>query len=473
MRIAVATILLCLTLVAGAQPELEAKTFETLPYRVYVPEGLKAGQTVPLVLFLHGAGERGDDNAAQLVHGVKSIVDYSLRKECPLIVLAPQCPKGAWWGRRRDSRVNPLRLAVGLVEQTIKTLPVDTDRIYITGLSMGGFGTWTAIGEKPDLFAAAIPICGGGSDRNVAKIKSVPVWVFHGGADEVVPPERSRQMIEALQEAGGWPRYTEYAEVGHDSWTQTYADDAVLDWLLSQRLSQRTEWETLFNGKDLAGWTPKIKGYDLGVNFGDTFRVEDGLLKVVYDQYEKFDRRFGHLFYKEPFSRYVLRVEYRFVGDQISGGPGWALRNSGVMIHGQAPETMGKDQDFPVSIEVQTLGGNGKDKRTTGNLCTPGTNVVVKGKLYTPHILNSVSETFHGPQWVRLEIEAQGHESIKHLINGRVVLTYQNPQLDPRAGDAKTLINEGHLELSGGSISLQSESHPVEYRRVEVLRLQK
>ena len=125
----------------------------------------------------------------------------------------------------------------------------------------------------------------------------------------------------------------------------------------------------------------------------------------------------------------------------------------------------------PVSIEVQTLGGNGKDKRTTGNLCTPGTNVVVDGKLYTPHILNSVSDTFHGPQWVRLEIEARGNESIKHLVNGRVVLAYQNPQLDPKAGDAKPLIKNGQLQLSGGSISLQSESHPVEYRRVEVLRL--
>jgi hypothetical protein len=278
-------------------------------------------------------------------------------------------------------------------------------------------------------------------------------------------------MIAAIQTAGGWPRYTEYPDVGHNSWTQTYADDVVLDWMMSQRLSQRSQWEILFNGKDLTGWTPKIKGYDLGVNFGDTFRVEDGLLKVKYDQYEKFDNRFGHLFYKAPLSRYILRVEYRFVGEQIPGGPGWALRNSGIMIHGQAPETMGKDQDFPVSIEVQTLGGDGTKARTTGNLCTPGTNVVFKGKLYTPHIINSTSETFHGEQWVYLEIEAQGSEYIKHLVNGRVVLTYQSPQLDPKAGDAKKLIKDGQLLISGGSISLQSESHPVEYRRVELLQL--
>jgi hypothetical protein len=141
------------------------------------------------------------------------------------------------------------------------------------------------------------------------------------------------------------------------------------------------------------------------------------------------------------------------------------------MIHGQAPETMGKDQDFPVSIEVQTLGGNGTSKRSTGNLCTPGTNVVFKGKLYTPHIINSTSETYHGTQWVYLEIEAQGNEYIKHLVNGRVVLTYQDPQLDPKAADAKKLIKDGQLLISGGSISLQSESHPVEYRRVELLQL--
>lgn len=471
MRMAIGMILLSLAVAAGAQPHMEAKTFETLPYRIYVPEGLESGQTVPLVLFLHGAGERGNDNAAQLVHGVTSMVDYSVRTKQPLILLAPQCPKGSGWGGRRSQTKNPLSLALDLVEQTKKSLPVDADRVYITGLSMGGYGTWTAIAQKPDLFAGAIPICGGGVPAEAGKLVSVPVWAFHGGADGTVPPERSRVMIAAIQAEGGWPRYTEYPGVGHNSWTQTYDDDVVLDWLLSQRLSQRSQWETLFNGKDLTGWTPKIKGYDLGVNFGDTFRVEDGLLKVVYDQYDKFNNRFGHLFYKEPLSRYILRVEYRFVGEQIPGGPGWALRNSGIMIHGQAPETMGKDQDFPVSIEVQTLGGDGTNKRSTGNLCTPGTNVVFKGKLYMPHIINSTSDTYHGTQWVRLEVEAQGSEYIKHLVNGRVVLTYQEPQLDPKAGDAKKLIKGDLLLISGGSISLQSESHPVEYRRVELLKL--
>lgn len=159
------------------------------------------------------------------------------------------------------------------------------------------------------------------------------------------------------------------------------------------------EWFPLFNGKDLTGWTPKIRTFALGDNYKDTFRVEDGLLKVRYDGYDKFDTRFGHLFYKQPFGNYTLHVEYRFVGDQAKGGPGWALRNSGVMIHGQDPATMDKDQEFPVSIEVQFLGGDGKNPRTTGNLCTPGTHVVMKDKLVKTHCINSTSDTIHGEAW--------------------------------------------------------------------------
>ena len=151
--------------------------------------------------------------------------------------------------------------------------------------------------------------------------------------------------------------------------------------------------ETIFNGKDLTGWTPKIRHHAAGVNFANTFRVEDGKIVVRYDEYDKFDERFGHLFYERPFGYYRVRLEYRFVGDQAKEGPGWAWRNSGIMLHGQTPQSMGIDQDFPVSIEVQFLGGNGKDKRTTCNLRTPGTNVERDGKLFTPHCVNSNSET--------------------------------------------------------------------------------
>ena len=322
------------------------------------------------------------------------------------------------------------------------------------------------------LFAGAMPICGGGDPEAVSKIKNVPLWVFHGSADSTVDADQSRRMVKALFDVGAWPRYTEYPGVEHDSWTQTYANDEVLDWLMAQRLSHRQQWKSLFNGKDLTGWTPKITGYDLGENFGNTFRVEDGLIKVRFDAYDEFNNRFGHLFYEDTdLSRYILRIQYRFVGEQVKGGPGWALRNSGVMIHGQKPETMTKDQDFPVSIEVQMLGGNGKDKRPTGNLCTPGTNVVRNGKLYTPHTLNSSSDTYHGEQWVYLEVEAQGHDVIKHLVNGDLVLSYTQPQLDSRDANAKKLIKGDDVKLTGGSISLQSESHPVEFKRVELLKL--
>lgn len=232
------------------------------------------------------------------------------------------------------------------------------------------------------------------------------------------------------------------------------------------------EWVQLFNGKDLSGWTPKIKGYPLGENYGNTFRVEDGLLKVSYDKYDKFAGKFGHLFYKDKLSHYRLRVEYRFVGDQCGGGPGWAIRNSGVMIHGESPETMGKDQDFPASIEVQLLGGSGSGERSTANLCTPGTNVVIDGKLITQHCNNSKSKTYHGDQWVTVEIEAHGAGVIKHFVNGEEVFHYSQPQLDERDAHAKELLAGGAMKLlPGGTISLQSESHPIEFRKVELLKL--
>jgi hypothetical protein len=228
-------------------------------------------------------------------------------------------------------------------------------------------------------------------------------------------------------------------------------------------------WISLFNGVNLDGWTPKITGYDLGDNFGNTFRVEDGVLKTAYDQYQTFDNRFGHLFYKEKFSNYIFRAEYRFTGDQVPGGPEWAFRNSGVMIHCQAPESMAKDQLFPVCIEVQLLGGNGVDTRPTGNVCTPGTNVVIAGKLETQHCITSTAPTFHGDQWVAVEVEVHGNGRIIHRINGETVMEYEQPQLDPTDPDAQKLLQNGASKmLHEGYISLQSESHPVEFRKIEL-----
>ena len=192
---------------------------------------------------------------------------------------------------------------------------------------------------------------------------------------------------------------------------------------------QVPQWKQLFNGKDLDGWKPKITGYALNENFGNTFTVADGVIKVNYNAYSSFDGKFGHIFYKNKYSYYLFAVEYRFTGEQCKNGPGWAYRNSGVMVHCQAPETMLQKQDFPISIEVQLLGGNGKQERTTANLCTPGTNVVMNGKLFTDHCISSASKTYHGDQWVRVEILVLGDSVVKHIVEKKVVLEYQEPQI--------------------------------------------
>lgn len=238
-----------------------------------------------------------------------------------------------------------------------------------------------------------------------------------------------------------------------------------------QKNAAKEDWKQLFNGKNLEGWDVKIRGNDLNDNFGNTFRVEDGKMVVRYDQYDDFARKYGHIFYKGDFSYYRIAVEYRFVGEQAPKGEGWAFRNSGVMIHGQPAATMGKEQDFPASIEVQLLGGNGK-KRTTCNLCTPGTNVVIDGKLVTQHCVNSTSQTYDGDQWVRAEVLVLGDSLVQHFVNGEKVLEYNKPQIGGGnvSGHDPALLVNGKL-LDHGSISLQSESHPIEFRKVQLLNL--
>lgn len=223
----------------------------------------------------------------------------------------------------------------------------------------------------------------------------------------------------------------------------------------------KEEWVELFNGKDLSNWSVKIRGFELGENAFNTFRVEDGIMKARYDQYKEFNEQFGHIFYNEgPFSHYHIKVEYRFVGDQVKGGPAWAYRNNGIMYHTQDPKTMAVDQDFPGSMEYQLLGGDGVNPRTTGNLCTPGTHVVFNGKFTEDHIINSSSETYHGEQWVTAELIVHGNEKAEHIINGKKVLEYTGLQWDDRTPN------------SGGFIALQAESHPTDFRRVTLLNLE-
>ncbi|TBN02756.1 DUF1080 domain-containing protein [Hyunsoonleella flava] len=236
--------------------------------------------------------------------------------------------------------------------------------------------------------------------------------------------------------------------------------------------ANKEQWIKLFNGKNLEGWSPKIKGYALGDNYNNTFIVEDGILKVSYKAYDSFNNAFGHLFYKTPYSDYKFKMDYRFTGEQAPGGRAWALRNSGIMIHCEDPKGMELNQNFPVSIEVQLLGGNGVDERATGNLCTPGTHVFYKDSLITEHIIQSSSKTYHGDQWVHVEIEVRNDSIIKHFINGKEVLRYSKPHIGGGAvntGD-KWLPKENQ-PLKGGYISLQSESHPVEFKNIELLVL--
>jgi hypothetical protein len=237
-------------------------------------------------------------------------------------------------------------------------------------------------------------------------------------------------------------------------------------------MTSDVEWKPLFNGADLSNWIVKIAKHELDENYANTFRVEDGLLKIRYDGYVDFNQQYGHIFFKEPFSHYILRVEYRFVGDQAPGGEGWAYRNSGAMLHCLDPSTMLKDQDFPISIEGQMLGGDGINERSTSNLCTPGTHVGIDGELYTPHCINSSSKTYHGDQWVTAEFLVLGDSIIHHILEGRSVLTYEKPQIG--GGNVSPFDPEIKIDgtpLTSGFISLQSESHPIDFRTVDLADL--
>lgn len=248
----------------------------------------------------------------------------------------------------------------------------------------------------------------------------------------------------------------------------------LIVWLLACNANDphQKEWIQLFNGRDLNGWDLKITGHHLNDNINNTFRVEDGILSIAYDQYADFDGQFGHIFYNQKLSYYLLAAEYRFVGRQAPGGPDWAIRNNGLMVHSQSAQSMFRNQDFPISIEVQLLGGNGSEERTTANLCTPGTKVVLDGNLFESHCINSTSNTYHGDQWVRVEVLVLGDSIMKHIVEGDTVLVYEKPQIgggvvndyDPSVKLDGKLLGEGY-------IALQAESHPTEFRKVEVLPL--
>lgn len=235
-------------------------------------------------------------------------------------------------------------------------------------------------------------------------------------------------------------------------------------------------WVPLFNGKDLSGWTIKIAKRPLGENFANTFRVEDGILKVSYDGYDKFDGKFGHLFTNLAYSHYIVRLEYRFVGQMVPDAPKYVNLNSGIMLHAQPPQSMRFDQGFPASLEMQFLADEGKGQRQTCNLCTPGTHVEMGGQLITKHIVKSSAPTFPADQWVKVEAEVRGNEEIIHRVNGVEVLRYQRPQLDSKNDNAPAtdqIEAGGNLMLGFGHIALQAEGQPVWFKNIELMSLEK
>ena len=254
--------------------------------------------------------------------------------------------------------------------------------------------------------------------------------------------------------------------------------------VMAQRNDEKYKWKPIFNGKNLKNWDIKITDSPINVNFKNIFRVENGILKVSYDQFDKFNGEYGHIYYKTPYSNYILRVEYRFVGEQLKGGEIWNIRNSGVMIHSQSAASMGLHQSFPVSLEVQFLGGLGKGPRSTANLCTPGTTVEVKGKTFTDHILESSAKTYDGDQWVTVDVIVLGDSIIHHYVNGEKVLSYWKPKIGGGFVNANNNWEKAHVAnsddwikkdgtpLKSGYIALQAESHPVEFRKVELIDLE-
>ena len=236
------------------------------------------------------------------------------------------------------------------------------------------------------------------------------------------------------------------------------------DW----RTAPSADWQTIFNGRDLDGWTMKLAHHDVGDNYADTFRVENGVIRVMYDKYGDFGARFGHLFYKQKLSHYVLALEYRFFGEQVKGGPSYAKLNSGVMVHSQAPETILKDQDWPISVEAQFLAGG----RTTMNVCTPGTEIFMKGEMVKAHCTNSTSKIYGNDEWVAVEVEVLGSERVRHLIDGQSVLQYEKPMIGGGVANGfDPAIKKDGTVLDSGYIGLQAESQPVEFRNVRLLDL--
>jgi hypothetical protein len=252
------------------------------------------------------------------------------------------------------------------------------------------------------------------------------------------------------------------------------ASTTYIGCVTAQSKASKQEWIKLFNGKDIKDWTVKINHHETGDDPASTFTVEDGIIKVRYDKYDKFNEQYGHLYYKQPFSYYHLIAEYRITGEWRKDAPSYTIRNSGIMFHSQDPKTMPKEQDWPISVEFQLLAGLDDGKpRPTGNMCSPGTDVVYKGKIDPRHCIESTSKTYKVNEWVRAEIIVLGDSLITHIVNGDTVLQYSKPQIGGGVvNNYDPAIKKDGKLLTEGFIALQSEGQPVDFRKVELLNLE-
>ncbi len=321
-----------------------------------------------------------------------------------------------------------------------------------------------------------------------------PTFLMHAGDDMAVPVENSIVFYQALKEKNIPAEMHIYPEGGHGFSLAVGKDylstwpDRLADWLkkISTHDPDKEEWQQLFNGKDLNDWDIRLAGRPKNDNYKNTFKIEDNMIRISYDDYEQFDDKYGHMYYKEPFSYYKLKFDYRFVGDQIPGGATWNVRNSGIMFHSQSADSAGDEQHFPVSVEIQLLGGLGTGPRTTANICTPGTLFEIDGKEIEDHCYNSTSKTYDGDQWVQVEALIYGDSAITHIVEGDTVLSYEHPKLDKYfiAEDSALNWESGHVKdyeqyvkrdrqlLKSGYIALQAESHPIDFKNIKLLNLE-
>lgn len=322
------------------------------------------------------------------------------------------------------------------------------------------------------------------SPLKYAKNVKTPTLVMHSDNDLRVPLEQGEQWYRALKHYGVTTELVVFPRENHNLTRTGEPKHLVesLNWQLywfakyvqKQPLATapNAQWIELFNGKNLDGWVAKVAKHEVGDNYADTFRVKDGVIQVSYDKYTEFGARFAHLFYKQPFSHFRLALEYRLTGEQMKGGPSYARLNSGVMFHSQAPETILKDQDWPISVEAQFLSNDGDLKRTTMNVCTPGTEIFMKGAMVKAHCTNSTSAIFRGDGWVKVEVEVLGAGRVRHFVNGELVLEYEKPQIGGGVANGynPAIKVDGQL-LREGYIGLQAESHPVEFRNIRLMPL--